>query len=882
MQARLLTSTETTVEITHEALLTAWPRLRTWIDSDRAGLLVQQQVVTAATEWQRADRDLGQLLRGGRLETIHEWFQQSDHAERLTATEREFVEESAAARDRERHRRRTQTRRLQLLAGGLAAALVAVATLAGYSYRVSTTARHDRDLALSRQLAEAANRLRITDPTVAAQFALLGYRTATTVESRSALLDSAALPLARRFAGPGGLPAVAVGGHGTLLAAAADQGGLSLWRVGGPSQSLQPVSTLPHVQDRPLYAVAVSPDGAVTVAAGGGGLIHRWDTTDPRRPVALPDLDVAGATVLALTFDPDGSTLAATASSVADPRTPTGLYLWSVRGRSAQPVAGTPLRALDKDLQAVTFSPDGRVIATAGSGGPVRRFTWDRVGAPVAVVGDLVGPTGVTTSLAFAPDGHSLVAGSKDQKVYLWRLPDPAGVPVPPTDAVAGVTASVLSGARSWVNVVAHSPDGSLLAVGGSDNHLRIYDTGENTLLVDVGHPGPITGLVFTPDGRQLFTGAADGRVRQWPVPLPVGAVPKGRTFGLGYLAADRLVAVTSKNTMRIFDTTQPFALSPISATIASPSQQPRATFSGALAVAPARGLLAAGGRDGSNWLYRTSRADSTGVTLAGPIPKAQGNAGLGDDVVQSAAFVAGGQYLLTGDDAQTMQVTDVRDPDHPALVGTPLKAKGVLYVMATSPDGRLVVTGTGTAGRVDVYDVSDATAIRLVGTAPADGSPSLQVYGVSFTPDGRTVAVGSADDSVRMLDVSTPSAPRWASGVVRDGTGYVNWLAFSADGRHLATASGDGGVRVYDSTTPTRLQLLSVLTTPGSQGLYSVTFAPDGAHVSAGGIPEAAYTWSIDPTQAARRVCDLIGEPVGEEEWLRYLPSVPYRNPCT
>jgi WD40 repeat protein len=262
-------------------------------------------------------------------------------------------------------------------------------------------------------------------------------------------------------------------------------------------------------------------------------------------------------------------------------------------------------------------------------------------------------------------------------------------------------------------------------------------------------------------------------------------------------------------------------------------------------------------------------------------LPHAQRIGDQGADVIQSATFVAGGQYLLTGDDGHTMQVTDVRDPEHPALVGTPLQAEGVLYVMATSPDGRLVVTGTGTAGRVDVWDAGDPTAIHRVATAPADGSPSLQVYGLSFTPDGRTVAVGSADDTVRMLDVTTPAAPRWSGGPVRDGTGYVNWLAFSADGHQLATASGDGDVRIYDSTTPARLRLVSVLTTPGSRGLYSVTFDPTGGQVSAGGIPESVSTWTTDPERAARHVCDLVGEPVAEKEWLRYVPSVPYRNPC-
>jgi hypothetical protein len=69
-QKRLLTQKQDTVEITHEALLRAWPRLTEWIGEDRAGNLIRQNLDDAATDW---DRDPSALYRGSRLKAARAW-----------------------------------------------------------------------------------------------------------------------------------------------------------------------------------------------------------------------------------------------------------------------------------------------------------------------------------------------------------------------------------------------------------------------------------------------------------------------------------------------------------------------------------------------------------------------------------------------------------------------------------------------------------------------------------------------------------------------------------------------------------------------------------------------------------------------------------------
>ena len=126
IQARLLTAGtdadgRDTVEISHEALLTAWPRLREWLNQDRAGQRIRRDLTDAAHAWQAQGREPSQLLGGTRLALAREWA--ASHGQDLNPDERAFL---AACQQRER--RATRLRRavaLGLLVG-IPAILVAV------------------------------------------------------------------------------------------------------------------------------------------------------------------------------------------------------------------------------------------------------------------------------------------------------------------------------------------------------------------------------------------------------------------------------------------------------------------------------------------------------------------------------------------------------------------------------------------------------------------------------------------------------------------------------------------------------------------------------------------------------------------------------------
>jgi hypothetical protein len=96
-QARLVSADAAGVEIGHDILLVAWPRLRDWIDENRAGLRLRRQIADDARSWAALGRDPGSLYRGIRLASAQDWRMTGDNETDLTPLEREFLDASSAA-----------------------------------------------------------------------------------------------------------------------------------------------------------------------------------------------------------------------------------------------------------------------------------------------------------------------------------------------------------------------------------------------------------------------------------------------------------------------------------------------------------------------------------------------------------------------------------------------------------------------------------------------------------------------------------------------------------------------------------------------------------------------------------------------------------------
>jgi len=153
--ARLLSvSDDGEVEVSHEALLREWPRYREWLEDDRDGRRLHAHLAASVREWETRGRDDADLYRGARLAGAIDWAEQ--HADQLTDPERDFLDASRLAAEREAHRQRMQNRRLRGLLGGVAV-LLAASVIAGIVALVQQhAAANEARVALSRQLGAEA------------------------------------------------------------------------------------------------------------------------------------------------------------------------------------------------------------------------------------------------------------------------------------------------------------------------------------------------------------------------------------------------------------------------------------------------------------------------------------------------------------------------------------------------------------------------------------------------------------------------------------------------------------------------------------------------------------------------------------------------------
>ena len=250
------------------------------------------------------------------------------------------------------------------------------------------------------------------------------------------------------------------------------------------------------------------------------GLIKIWDAASGDELLAIPDSD---RVLAGLDFSPDGTELASAGRTLHIREAPPP--------DRVSPGRLTFLGGHEGLTTGVAYSPDGSRMATASHD----RTVLIRDGRTGGVLSRLAGHSGALECLAFRPDGREIASGGWDRTVRVW-------------DLATGRARLVLEGHQRSVSAIAYAPKGDVLATAGYDGWVWFWDATTGAKLGMIRHAGFVYDLDFSPDGTRLAIAVGDGTARiidvatrrqefQFKAPfLRVSAVcfsPDGRDLGV-------------------------------------------------------------------------------------------------------------------------------------------------------------------------------------------------------------------------------------------------------------------------------------------------------------------------------------------------------------
>ncbi|WP_327587293.1 helix-turn-helix domain-containing protein [Nonomuraea sp. NBC_00507] len=772
-QARLVTLDESTVELTHEALITAWPRLHRWLVADRDDLRTYRRLTEAVHAWKALGRDSGALYRGAQLAIAREWADRDDHRRELNPAERAFLDAGIELEDGERTAKARRDRQLRYLMAGLVVLLIIVVGVAFVAVGERGQAIEAQQIAISRQLSTQAQTLVESRPDTAMLLSVQAYRLAPTAEARSAVLGmsmrGAYQAQFTAHVGPISELTFSPDGH-TLLTASADHT-IAMW----DAHDHHRIASLTE-HDTWLRAVAMTPDGSILASGGDDHQVMLWHAAS-RVPIAR--LSGHAGPIKEAAFSPDGRLLA---TGGADDT----VIVWDVGRRAAL----ARLTGHSGGVFGVAFSPDGRLLAAAGTG---RIVLWDV--ATRKRITTLRGHAGIVHKVAFDRDGRRLASAGVDSTVRLWNVSN-------------GSATAILRGHEYSVIALAFSPDGTTLASAGNDKIVRLWDVDHGVLRARlIGHTSSIYTLAFASDAT-LASGGEGGSVIVWDTRrASLAETAQNGIHDLAFSPDGRLVAEAADDRITLWDTT----------TRARRAVLRSGSIVYAVAFSPDGRLIATAHDDGSVALWS--------VGLGRPMARLAGHR----EPVLDVGFSPDGHTLATGGVDATAIVWDVTS--HTRLA-TLTSQTGPINGVTFSPDGRTLATAahdysamlwntadwsprvqlTGHNGWV--RSAAFSSDGRIVATASSDNTVRLwdtatgavravltghvdPVFtGLAFSSDGTTLAFTSGENTITLWNVVRRATQARLAGPAES----LRALTFSPDGRTLAAADSDDTVLFWDT----------------------------------------------------------------------------------
>ena len=441
---------------------------------------------------------------------------------------------------------------------------------------------------------------------------------------------------------------------------------------------------------------------------------------------------------------------------------------------------------LDGPVEAVSYSPDGHLFATGDLQGNAQ--VWD---AATGKVLHTFSPGQYVHSVAFDPQGTRLAVGGSDKQIRIYEIESEKLL-------------ATLSGHEDAVLSVQFSADGAQLLSAGYDNTARIWNA-ENGQSIQTlqGHNWWVWAAEFSPDGRRIVTASQDGKAIIWQ-----------------WDAAAKLFAPATEFAQH---------RGPVYAAQFSPDGKQVAT-----AGYDRRILL---------WNPADVRPVDIARRLDGKsdLPSPFVELGVHAGPARTLAFAPDGKTLATGGQDNVLRIWQLVDPKQIAeLRGHASHVRDCVY----SPDGTRILSA-GRDQQIKLWQpAAYAERIEFAQDQPGE---SDAVLAARFARDGNRLVTASRDRSAAIWDIQSRKLVQHFS----EGHEFLaSTAAFFADGGRLATSAGDGTVRLWDVSTGTQLQQL-----PDTGYTAAMSVSPDGRWIASGSSENEVKLWDAQTGQQVTRL---------------------------
>ena len=486
---------------------------------------------------------------------------------------------------------------------------------------------------------------------------------------------------------------------------------------------------------------------------------------------------------------------------------------------------GELLKTIDADkdkIYAVAISLDGKIIASVGNDKTVK--LWSHDGKPIKT---LYGHIGEVHGVAFSPNDEMIASVSwgnaeDSNNIKLWKKDGTLFKSITPD----GITSD---GIYRQQSTVAFNPNSGMIATGGWDGKMRLWDKDGNlreTIKV-LEDSGEIYSIVFNPQGNMIATADDDKTVKLWRTD---SKLPKTKTFvahnaavkGVAFSPNSKIIAsVSDDTTVKLWKTNDGILLNTFLGHTAAVN---------AVAFSPDSQKIATASEDGTVKIWNPSGTPLKALRRY-------------DSSVYAVALSSDGKMIATGDRDKNVKLWN-KDGTLRKISGsenTDKKHYDWVYAVAISPDNQIIASGGG-EGTVKLWN---RDGIWLKDLKEENNHEVIRA--VSFSPDGKIIASASDDRTIKLWRTSDGKLLK----TLRGHEAKVNAVVFSSNGEKIASASDDRTIKLWRTSDGKQLRTIE-----GHQNtVNAVSFSPSGEIIASGSDDKTIKLWRISDGKPLRKI---------------------------